>query len=187
MTAASPDNPRRRLVVRRAVPSDLGGIMAIENVSFPTPWSESTMRRELADTDAGTYLCADVCGRVAGYVGAWIYSGECHILNIAVSPDFRGTGLGEILMLGILDVAILKGCDNAMLEYRVGNSTAEALYLKLGFVVVGRRPNYYFDTNEDASLATLADLQTLACQASLAHLRELWEHKHEHEWALEVA
>ena len=184
MTASAPDNPRPRLVVRQAVPSDLGGIMAIENVSFPTPWSEATMVRELADVASATYLCADVSGRIGGYVGAWIHSGECHILNIAVAPEFRGRGLGEILMLGILDVAIRTGCEYAMLEYRVGNATAEALYLKLGFVVVGHRPNYYFDTNEDAALATLFDLQTPAYQSSLARFRELWEQKHD--WALEV-
>jgi ribosomal-protein-alanine N-acetyltransferase len=178
-----PDRPR--LIVRRATPADLDGIMAIERVSFPTPWTESTMLRELTDARTGTYLAAEVDGQVAAYVGAWVYSGEAHVLNLATAPEHRDRGLGEILMLAILDEATRAGCDVALLEYRVTNLPAEALYRKLGFLVVGHRPRYYFDTGEDAALATLADLQTPERQSFLAHCREVWEQKHG--WAVEFA
>lgn len=176
--------PTRTLVLRRATPADLQQIMAIERVSFPTPWSETGMYRELRSQDGGVYYAAEVAGRVVGYVGAWMYSGEAHILTIAVDAAYRRQGIGEILMLVILDHARRLGCDRAVLEYRVSNAAARALYAKLGFVEVAVRPHYYTDTHEDAICAVIDDLCTDERGEELARLAERWEQRYEWELVL---
>lgn len=168
----------RELTLRRGVVADLTEIMAIERASFPTPWSQASMERELSSQDGSVYYVAEVGGRVAGYVGAWMYGGEAHVLTIAVREDQRGEGLGELLMLAVLEHAWRRGCDRCVLEYRVSNARAEALYRKLGFEAVAIRPGYYTDTDEDAVCALINDLDTSARQEKLLGLRRQWETRH---------
>ena len=181
MNEAQPANPteEKTVVVRRARLDDLAEIMEIERHSFPTPWSESSMARELAGQDGGIYFVAEVDGQVRGYVGGWTFGGQLHVLTIAVHRDFRDRGLGELLMLTILQAARERGCSRAVLEYRVSNSVAEALYRKLGFRAVAVRPRYYADTGEDAICATIEDLLSPQRAAVLDQLKEQWEKRHE--------
>ena len=46
----------------------------------------------------------------------------------------------------------------ATLEVRESNIAAQALYRDFGFDLVGRRPHYYIDNNEDALIMTLEDI-----------------------------
>jgi ribosomal-protein-alanine N-acetyltransferase len=85
-----------------------------------------------------------------GFVGLWFSVEEAHITSIAVREDWRGVGLGELLMIGALKLAHIKGCRFLSLEVRVSNESAQALYGKYGFKKVGRRKRYYSDDNEDA-------------------------------------
>jgi [ribosomal protein S18]-alanine N-acetyltransferase len=43
---------------------------------------------------------------------------------------------------------------------RAGNKVAQALYQKYNFIVVGERPRYYRDNNEDALIMTVEPLDT---------------------------
>jgi ribosomal-protein-alanine N-acetyltransferase len=58
---------------------------------------------------------------------------------------------------------------------RVSNAVAQNLYRKYGFEVVGRRPGYYRDNNEDADLMTVSGVHTAEYQAKLKELREALE------------
>ncbi len=98
-----------------------------------------------------------------------------HISTLAVHPDWRGRGVGEILVLSVLLEAAERRAEFVELEYRVSNVPAESLYRKLGFEVVGRRAGYYQDTGEDAILATIHGLQTEAGRQALREQRESWE------------
>ncbi len=174
----TPKDTPQELTLRRGVIADLAEIMAIERASFPTPWSQESMERELSSQNGSVYYVVEVEGRVAGYAGAWMYSGEAHVLTIAVREDQRGEGFGELLMLAVLEHAWRRGCDRCVLEYRVSNTRAEALYRKLGFEAVAIRPGYYTDTDEDAVCALISDLDSPARQEKLAELRRQWETRH---------
>jgi ribosomal-protein-alanine N-acetyltransferase len=76
-------------------------------------------------------------------------------------------GLGELLLLSLLDQSIGLGAYVATLEVRVSNSTAIALYHKYGFEIVSRRKRYYTDNNEDAYIMTTAPLETAQSQTNL--------------------
>ena len=91
---------------------------------------------------------------VLGYGGFWMLVDEAHVSTLAVRSDVRGHGLGELLLLGLLEEARRNGALTATLEVRVSNAAARALYTKYGFEQVGRRKNYYQDNGEDALILT---------------------------------
>ena len=87
---------------------------------------------------------------VVGYGGLWLMVDEAHVTSVAVHPQFRGQGLGELLMLSLMEVALRLNARFVTLEVRVSNTVARKLYEKLGFRQAGIRPRYYTDNNEDA-------------------------------------
>jgi len=91
---------------------------------------------------------------IYGYAGLWLMVDEAHITTIAVRPDFRGKGLGELVLCGLVDTAIEVGARIMTLEVRISNTVAQNLYLKYGFRQSGLRRRYYSDNNEDALIMT---------------------------------
>jgi ribosomal-protein-alanine N-acetyltransferase len=85
-----------------------------------------------------------------GFAGMWLAFDEAHITTIGVDPGYRGRGLGELLLLCMVDVALARGARWLTLEVRVSNVAAQTLYRKYGFSVRGSRKRYYSDNNEDA-------------------------------------
>jgi ribosomal-protein-alanine N-acetyltransferase len=136
--------------VRAMTPADLPAVAEIDRLSFTLPWSETAFRKELADNDQAHFFVADVDGRVAGVAGYWFIVDECHISTVAVHPDWRRQGLGELLVRSVLRHARSLGAVMATLEVRVSNAAAIRLYEKFGFKVNRRRRGYYRDNHEDA-------------------------------------
>jgi ribosomal-protein-alanine N-acetyltransferase len=144
------------------IEADLPVVLEIDRLSFPIPWSERTYRFELRDNQAARLKVAEVFEngtmRVIGYVGFWFIVDEAHISTLAVHPHYRGQGIGEQLLQDALNDAVLKGALVATLEVRISNDVAVNLYRKFGFEVIGERPRYYRDNNEDALLMILNDI-----------------------------
>lgn len=90
--------------------------------------------------------------RIVGFAGMWTVYDEAHITTIGVDPELRGQGLGEWLMVHLIDEAVRRNAGWLTLEVRVSNETAQALYAKYGFTVHGTRKRYYSDNNEDAHI-----------------------------------
>src|SRR5690348_9389272 len=88
--------------------------------------------------------------RLAGYAGLWLMVDEAHITTIAVRPQFRGRGLGELLLVALAEIAYDVNARWLTLEVRVSNNVAQALYRKYGFKPAGIRQRYYSDNQEDA-------------------------------------
>lgn len=104
---------------------------------------------------------------ILGLVGLWLVLGEAHIVTIAVQPEFRRLGIGELLLVAAIETAIDDHQDAMTLEYRISNGGARALYDKYGFEQVGVRAKYYSDTQEDAVLMTTPKLRSAAYQQLL--------------------
>jgi ribosomal-protein-alanine N-acetyltransferase len=92
---------------------------------------------------------------IAGYGGFWLIDGELHVSTIAVHPDYRGRGLGEVLLAGMLSRGMALKAEYSVLEVRVSNQRALNLYYKYEYKIVSQRKNYYRDNNEDAYLMQL--------------------------------
>jgi ribosomal-protein-alanine N-acetyltransferase len=174
---------------------DVPQVMAIERQSFTLPWSDYTYRHEILENRNAHYLVArrmdgrssrpsswwgrlfksEVKAPVVGYGGFWIVIDEVHISTIASDVKWRGHGIGELMLLAMIDRSIELGAHEVTLEVRESNAVAQNLYRKYGFQVVGRRPGYYRDNNEDADLMTVSGVNTQEYQAKLKSLRAALE------------
>lgn len=128
-------------------------IYAIELISFTTPWTRGQFRYQLArkQTLATGFFCPRR-GTLEGYLIAWPVMGEVHLMNLAVHPARRRRGIGGALLDDLLDRAQIEGWAPIWLEVRPSNQPALALYASRDFRIIGRRPEYYQDTGEDALL-----------------------------------
>jgi len=145
--AISVESPE--LHFRTMARADLTEIMDIENISFPTPWTEAMILREL-ETPHSLHQVAEREGHVAGYMISWLTPPEAMIMSLAVHPELRGQGLGRALLEDSFRIFAQARLETVWLEVRTGNLMAQALYQKFGFREVYRRRGYYHDTGEDA-------------------------------------
>jgi ribosomal-protein-alanine N-acetyltransferase len=136
---------------------DLPAVQAIEVRSFSNPWHRSTFLGEIQNRSIAYPIVAETGTehRIVGYVMFWLIDHEAQINNIAVHPDFRGRGIGERLTRFALDMIRGLGGVTVVLEVRVSNAPARALYEKLGFAAAGRRKGYYHRPPEDALVMVL--------------------------------
>ena len=130
-------------------PSHVAQVAALERVCFTDPWSEASVAGEL-DNELSLWLVAVEGETVLGYVGSQTVLDSTDILNVAVSPDHRGCGIGRALLTELEQRLRQQGVTEVLLEVRPSNAPAIALYTSLGFIQVGRRPNYYLNPREDA-------------------------------------
>jgi ribosomal-protein-alanine N-acetyltransferase len=145
--------------LRLMVVADIPGVLAVDQLSFPTPANELLFTHELTDNQLAHYqvlVRADEAGEtLVGFAGFWLIADEVHVSTIAVHPDERGRGRGEWLFLNLLLLACELNPLLVTLEVRRGNVTAQSLYRKYRFEEVGVRRRYYRDTGEDALLMTV--------------------------------
>jgi len=141
-----------------------------ENADAPEPVDDMTGRGigGLVRRFFGGLPAQDSRERILGMVGLWCMMGEGHIVTIAVRPECRRQGLGELLLLAALEAAGEAGQDLVTLEYRISNRAARALYEKYGFSEVGVRARYYSDNHEDAVLMTTPPLRSSTYRRLLA-------------------
>ena len=157
---------------------DIPQVVAVDSLSFPSPWSPASYAFEITNNSTSHMIVIE--GRrlssagwrrvgqrlggppeppvIAGYAGMWNISGEAHVSTIAVHPEWRGHGLGEALLNGLLTRAIALNSEYSVLEVRVSNLSAQGLYRKYGYEIVGDRKGYYRDNNEDAYMMHLSAL-----------------------------
>jgi ribosomal-protein-alanine N-acetyltransferase len=169
--------PPVKIVVDRMTLDDLPAVQQIERESFTTPWPPHAYRSELETNRLAHYVVARAGGGVVGFGGMWMMVDEAHITTFAVSRAWRRQGVGERLLTALLDYAIARHASEATLEVRPSNHPARRLYEKYGFELVGVRPRYYTDDNEDALIMTTSRLDGRPMRGLLARLREELEQR----------
>jgi ribosomal-protein-alanine N-acetyltransferase len=182
-------------IIRPMEAHDVPTVVAIDRLSFPTPWLASSYLFELNQNRRSCYyvllkpasdestdaeqgwlrrlrgmLNPVVESQVIGYVGFRFQTKEAHISTIAVHPAWRGRGLGELLLLTTVEKVLEMKMSRLSLEVRPSNHMAQHLYHKYGFRFTGVRRGYYRD-GEDAWLMDVSI--TPAYQARLAELSRL--------------
>lgn len=185
---------------------DIVTVIHIDRLSFPTPWPASAYRYELLQNSTAHYHVVEkaiaaegknepsaepglrqrllqLVGRgpiradIIGFAGFWLVRGEAHIATLAVHPNHRRRGVGELLLLDMIKQARKLNAEMMILEVRVSNTIAQNLYLKCGFRVVGRRRRYYSDNREDALVMEMRGLDSSQLEESLRPLEEALQGK----------
>lgn len=138
------------LQVRPMIEDDLDAVMAIEAASYSTPWKHEHFRDEIMARYSWPLVAVEK-GSVVGYLCLMSLFEEAQILNVAVSPSRRGSGIARMLLREAFRLALEQGAEKVALEVRASNSAAISLYRQLGFTSVGIRAKYY-ESVEDAIL-----------------------------------
>jgi ribosomal-protein-alanine N-acetyltransferase len=114
---------------------------------------------------------------IVGFAGIWVMVDEAHLTNIAVRQQYQRQGIGELLLVSIIDLAKEMKASIITLEVRASNLTAQNLYRKYGFTQVGIRRGYYLDNKEDGILMSTESISSDAFQTRLKQLREALDRK----------
>jgi ribosomal-protein-alanine N-acetyltransferase len=114
---------------------------------------------------------------IIGFSGIWMMAGEAHVTNLAVRRQYRGKGLGELLLIATIDLSIYLKASFMTLEVRASNLVAQSLYSKYGFVQMGVRRGYYLDNREDAIIMSTDTLDSPVFQEHIRELREALKKK----------
>ncbi len=159
--------------IRPMTYADIPSVLQLEAEAFPQD-PPTDLNKELGNRLA-SYLvacCTEQNGLISeeliiGYCGAWLVIDEAHLLSIAVKEDYRGRGIGELLLISALEDVIGRGAQTMFLEVRMSNTPARALYEKYGFARLGIRRGYYQDNNEDAVVMAADDINDLSFKNNL--------------------
>lgn len=144
----------REFVIETMAPRDLEAAAAIHREDFLRPWGEDEFDALLKQDTVFGFVARESghgASRPAGFVLARLAAGEGEILTVAVARDRRRLGLGWRLMDAVLRALHAERAEALFLEVDETNAAALALYRRMGFVQVGRRPGYYPTDGKPAS------------------------------------
>jgi ribosomal-protein-alanine N-acetyltransferase len=136
--------------LRRLETVDLDEVEAIEQESYPTPWSRSMFDAELRKPSSLALGAFTKENTLVGYAFVSRYVDAWHVMNVAVAHAYRRRGIAFALLERLFDVTATDPRRGYTLEVRVSNTGAIALYERLGFEARGVRRGYYTDNREDA-------------------------------------
>lgn len=127
---------------------------ALHAQAFEKPWSAREIDALLSNS-AAFALAASSGGAYCGFILAWAAAGDAEVLTLAVAPGARRRGVATMLANAAAAAALLRGASAMHLDVSEANDAARALYAKLGYEEVGRRPNYYRDAGREADAIVL--------------------------------
>jgi [ribosomal protein S18]-alanine N-acetyltransferase len=139
-------------------------VVELDRLCFGGLWTIDGYKRELESPNSELLVISckndslTLSDRIIGIGCFWAILEEAHITILGIHPDYRGRGLGKLMLCGLLARAIDRQLERATLEVRDGNDVAIAMYEKFGFKVAGRRKKYYQATGEDALILWCGDL-----------------------------
>jgi ribosomal-protein-alanine N-acetyltransferase len=142
-------------MLRPAIQSDIDVLATIHSNAFSPAdaWSRDVFDLQLAMPNVRGLLHP-----AGGLILVRVAADEGEILTLAVAPEVRRRGLGQILLLEATHAAAALGARAVFLEVSVANIAARALYTKAGFIEAGRRRQYYSDRSDALVLRLALDL-----------------------------
>lgn len=138
------------LQIKKMEYDDIDRILQIEELSYGEHhWSKDSFIAEL-NNKISSYFCILLDNVCVGYIGFWKIIDEAHVTNLSIHPEYRKRGLGQRLLLKMVEECYKEKIKYITLEVRESNEKAIKLYEKFGFKSLGIRKNYYQDNNESA-------------------------------------
>jgi RimJ/RimL family protein N-acetyltransferase len=142
------------VIVRPIAPSDAEGYLAVfETVAAEGRWigteapipddRKARIRAAVEQPSDQSYTLVAVDGeRVVGFAHVDIERGRSH-LGMALLADYRGRGLGKVLLNGCVDWSRRAGAHKVDLEVWPHNAAARRLYEGAGFAIEGQRRRHW--------------------------------------------
>jgi ribosomal-protein-alanine N-acetyltransferase len=127
--------------------SDLQEVLDLEQTVYPHPWSMANFVDSLA-SGYEAWVLRDTDNELMGYFLLMAIVDEAHLLNVAVSAERQGQGLGRFLLNQAVACARGLGMESVLLEVRPSNTRALEIYQRYGFQIIGRRKGYYPAANQ---------------------------------------
>ena len=173
--------------VRLMHQEDVSQVTGIDREAFPTMLPPANFRREMDSPLAHYIVVCEEKGQAAptgtevnkngeqpvvGFAGFWLMAGEAHIVNLAVRQPYRRQGIGELLLISLIELAVEMEASLITLEVRASNAGARRLYGKYGFTDRGLRRRYYSDNREDAVIMTVDDISSPLYHLKLNELKK---------------
>jgi ribosomal-protein-alanine N-acetyltransferase len=152
-------------------------VVSDRTATTPTPPVRGTLRRSFVDVLLGRPVPVATTDQIVGYLGLWLMVDQAHIVAIAVRQDYRGRGLGDLLMAEAIEASLASGVESVTLEVRRSNELAQRLYEKYGFLKVGVRKGYYSDNREDAVVMTTPPMNAGYYRERFAGLKQAIERR----------
>lgn len=140
----------RRVPFRRLTRADADAVVELERMLFGgSAWSRGMVLDEL-DGPGRWYVGVEQDGAVVAYAGSWFDGQVAQVMTLGVAPSAQRQGWGARLLEALIDHARDLGAEGVLLEVRVDNAPAIALYERFGFRTIGTRPRYYQPEDIDA-------------------------------------
>lgn len=147
MSDPAPRSPSPQpFVIREFASDDMDAVMAVMAAAFEPTYGEAWTRSQCAGilpmAGVSLRLADRGDGSIAGFALLRAIADEAELLLIAVDPAHQHKGIGAALVDDFVAFATARGARRLHLEVRDGNS-AILLYERAGFILVGRRRDYY--------------------------------------------
>ena len=156
--------------IRPMKSGDIRAVSQLEQEVFLDPWPQTAYIQELFFNENAYYFVLESRDSqqatiywpwrknqgIYGFVGLRVNLQQGHITTLAVDPDWRGEGLGELLLITVLKKSLELELTSVYLEVRATNLIAQSLYAKYNFQTVDRKPRYY--SNGEDALLLYADI-----------------------------
>lgn len=137
--------------------SDFDRVLEVERELFGRgAWTYGMLVDELAGLGRW-YVVAEAAGAgavgpqpVVGYAGLWFDGDVTQVMTIGTAAEVQHRGVGRALMDALIDRSRDLGAEAILLEVRVDNAVALAMYADFGFTQIGLRRRYYQPEDVDA-------------------------------------
>lgn len=141
------------ITIEKMTKEHLEQIRNILMTEFDEFWNANVLEKEL-ENPISDYIVAINENEVVGYAGLWQPCDEGHITNIVTKLDKRGNKIASKMLEELIELAKRKNLKSVTLEVNVHNEIAINLYKKYDFKEIGKRPKYYYNS-DDALIMTL--------------------------------
>lgn len=142
---------RTRIHIRWMIRRDLADVMRTELASFEYSWNEEDFLRCLRQRNC-IGMVAEHGDRVVGFMIYELHKNKLNVLNFAVAPQARRSGIGAQMCEKLIAKLTSHRRSKITLAVRETNLAAQLFFRRFDFRASKVMKSYYEDSGEDAFL-----------------------------------
>ena len=161
-----------RVHIRWMIRRDMLEVLDIEQMSFEFPWLEEDFIRCLRQRNC-IGMVAEYGDQVIGFMIYELHKSRLHILNFAVSNQFRLQSIGQQMIDKLVSKLSSQRRRRITLEVRETNLAAQLFFKANGFRATSVLRSYYEDSPEDAYVMQYLYAPTMVATSSHSETNRL--------------